>query len=152
MYGLRKVRLAPGGYTLLEVLVAVIIICVLTGIAAPMYSRAIEQARLDSAAGNLKTIWSAQRIYWLKFHTFAADLTVLETEDLISNSLAEAQTLPNSWYIYNINTADADSFIASAARNNSSVWQGEIQIDELGHFTGSISKTGGLTLSPQTLE
>jgi prepilin-type N-terminal cleavage/methylation domain-containing protein len=152
MYGPGKLRLAPGGYTLLEALVAVIIIGILVSIAAPIYSTAVEQARLDSAAGNLKTIWSAQRTYWLKFHTFAADLTVLETEDLISVSLAQTQTSPDARYVYDIDSASANSFTASAARSNSTVWQGDIQIDELGQLTGSVIKTDGLILLPQTLE
>jgi prepilin-type N-terminal cleavage/methylation domain-containing protein len=152
MYGPRKIRLTQKGYTLLEALVAVIIIGILVSIAAPIYSTAIEQARLDSAAGNLKTIWSAQRTYWLKFHTFAGNLAALETEDLISVSLAQTQTSPDARYVYDIGFAGADSFTASAVRSNSTVWQGDIQIDELGQLTGSIVKTDGLTLLPQTLE
>ena len=140
------------GFTLLEALVAIIIIGILISIAAPIYNTAVEQARLDSAAGNLKTIWSAQRAYWLKFHTFADDFTVLETEDLISTSLAQTQTSPDARYVYNIDSASSDFFTASAVRSNSTVWQGTIQMDELGRLTGSIINTDGLTLSPQTLE
>jgi prepilin-type N-terminal cleavage/methylation domain-containing protein len=150
MCGFEKVK--RRGYTLMEMGVAIIIICILVSIATPMYSKAIEQAKLDSAAGNLKTVWSAQRAYWLKYHTFAADLATLENEDLISALLVETQTLPNATYVYDIDSAGADSFIASAARNSSNSWNGEIQINELGQLTGSISKADGSTLSPQTLE
>ncbi|OHB58568.1 MAG: hypothetical protein A2173_07270 [Planctomycetes bacterium RBG_13_44_8b] len=148
----RKIRLTQKGYTLLEALVAVIIIGILVSIAAPIYSTAVEQARLDSAAGNLKTIWSAQRAYWLKFHTFASNLAVLETEDLVSVSLAQTQMSPDARYVYYIDFAGADSFTASAIRSHSNVWQGTIQIDQLGRLTGGIVKMDGSTLSPQTLE
>jgi Tfp pilus assembly protein PilE len=145
----RKIR--RKGYTLMEACVAIIIICILVTIAAPMYGRAIEQARLDSAAGNLKAIWSAQRAYWLKHHTFAVDLVTLGNEDLISVSIVETQALPDAMYVYGISSAGADFFIAYAVRGGR-VWSGEIQVNELGQLTGSISKTDGAVLSPQTPE
>jgi type IV pilus assembly protein PilE len=140
------------GYTLVEVCIAMVIICILAAMAAPIYTKAIEQARLDSAAGNLKTIWSAQRAYWLKNHTFAASLTTLEDEDLISSSLARTQIDPNSIYVYDIDSAGISSFAASATRSGSGVWSGQIQVDELGELSGQISKDDGFTLSPLTLE
>jgi prepilin-type N-terminal cleavage/methylation domain-containing protein len=136
------------GYTMVEMFVAVIIICVLVSIAVPLYSKAIEQARLDSAAGNLKTIWSAQRAYWLKHQAFADSLTKLGDEDLISASLTQTQGV---MYVYSIDSAAQNSFVASAVRSGSGVWSGTIQIDELGQLAGSVSKEG-TTLLPQTLE
>ncbi len=140
------------GFTLLEVCVAMIIICVLVTLSSPMYSRAIEQARLDSAAGNLKTVWAAQRAYWLKNHTFTDNLLTLENEDLISPSLARTLVTPGCLYVYNIETADDDSFTAYAERSSSTAWSGRIEIDQLGEITGTINKTDGTTLSPITLE
>ena len=140
------------GFTLLEVCVAMIIICVLVTLSSPMYSKAIEQARLDSAAGNLKTVWSAQRAYWLKNHTFADNLLTLENEDLISPALAKTLVTPGCLYVYNIEIADGDSFTAYAERSNSGAWSGRIEINQLGQLIGSISKTDGTTLLPVTLE
>ncbi|MGA2914648.1 MAG: type IV pilin-like G/H family protein [Sedimentisphaerales bacterium] len=140
------------GYTLFEVCVAMIIICILVSICAPIYTKAIEQARLDSAAGNLKTIWAAQRAYWLKNKTFASNLTLLGDENLIGTSLA-TQSEPNAMYVYDIEDADAISFSASAVRNGSRTWTGQILIDENGRLSGSISKEGSsITLEPLTLE
>lgn len=140
------------GYTLMEICIAMIIICVLLSISAPLYSRAVEQARLDSAAGDLKTVWSAQRAYWLKYHTFADNLEILQDEDLISRRLAETQDQPTAMYVYNIDSADAAFFVASATRNDSRVWTGKIQIDELGQLNGGIQKSDGFVLVPQVLE
>ncbi|MBN1787226.1 MAG: prepilin-type N-terminal cleavage/methylation domain-containing protein [Sedimentisphaerales bacterium] len=152
MYKAGKNRFGKKGYTLLEALVAVIIIGILVSVAAPIYKTAVEQARLDSAAGNLKTIWSAQRAYWLKHRTFADNLAALETEDLVSVSLEETQISTDAKYVYDIDMATADTFTASAVRSNSSAWDGDVQINELGQITGSITHTDGLVLSPQTLE
>ncbi len=151
MYKLQKLKIRKG-YTLLEICIAMIIICILVSISAPLYSRAVEQARLDSAAENLITVWSAQRAYWLKYRTFASDLMTLRNEDLISNQLAETQQSQSAMYVYNIESADNLSFAASAARSNSSVWNGEIQIDEFGQIIGSIINSDGTALQPQTLE
>lgn len=140
------------GYTLVEVCVVMVIICILAAMAAPIYTKAIEQARLDSAAGNLKTIWSAQRAYWLKNHTFASSLVTLEDEDLIGSSLVLTQSDPNAMYVYDIDSAGISSFTASAVRSGSGVWSGQIQIDELGELSGQINKDDGFTLSPLTLE
>ncbi len=142
---------AAGGYTLVEVCVAMVIICILASIAAPIYTKAIEQARLDSAAGNLKTIWTAQRAYWLKYHTFAANLTMLENEDLISSFLVETEEQPKAIYVYGIDSAGANSFAASATRNGSSTWGGQIQIDESGAVCGAVNGSGSV-LSPLSLE
>ena len=140
------------GYTMIEVIVAVVIIGILVGIAAPIYTKAIEQARLDSAAGNLKAIWSAQRAYWLKNRTFASSLVLLEDENLVNASLARSQSDPNAVYVYDIDSADADSFVASALRSNSGVWSGQVQIDETGELSGQVSKGDGFSLSPFTME
>lgn len=146
-------RAACQGYTMIEAIIAVIIIGILVSLAAPMYSKAVEQARLDSAAGNLKTVWSAQRAYWLKNRTFAPDLTALENESLINASLGQTQTSPDAAYVYSIGSSGSSSFTASAVRNGSGVWNGQIQIDETGEVTGQINNTkGGFALSPFTLE
>ena len=140
------------GYTLVEVCIAMVIICILASMAAPIYTKAVEQARLDSAAGNLKTIWSAQRAYWLKYHTFAADLTTLENEDLVSSALAATEGQSNAVYVYGIESASASAFAASATRNGSSTWGGEIQIDESGAVSGEINGSDSTVLSPLTME
>ncbi len=125
----------------MEICIAMVIICILVSISAPLYSRAVEQARLDSAGGNLISVWSAQRAYWLKYHTFADTLTALSEEDLISSQLAATQLSSSAMYVYNIDSASSVSFVATATRNNSRVWSGEIQIDESGQLTGSITNS-----------
>lgn len=151
MYKRKKIT-ARKGYTLMEICIAMVIICILVSISAPLYSRAVEQARLDSAAGNLISVWSAQRVYWLKYHTFASTLTALSDEDLISSQLAETQLSSSAMYVYNIDSANSISFVATAARSNSRVWGGEIQIDESGQLSGSITNSDGLALNAQPLE
>ncbi len=151
MFEIKKTK-AGRGYTLMEICIAMVIICILVSISAPLYSRAVEQARLDSAANNLISVWSAQRAYWLKYHTFADTLTALSDEDLVSSQLAETQLSSSAMYVYNIDSASSTSFTATATRNNSQAWSGEIQIDESGQLIGSITNSGGLVLNAQPFE
>ena len=136
------------GFTLAETLVAVTIICILVTMAAPTYSRAIEQARVDGAAGNLTVIWSAQRIYWLEHKTFSADLTSLQAMDLVDQRLVNSASNPNARFVYSITSAGADTFTATALRAGSTSWTGQLVMDEGGQVTGAINGSGGQTLTP----
>ena len=137
-----------GGFTLTEAMIAVVIICLLVTMGTPIYSRAMEQAKVDAAAGTLKTIWSAQRIYWLENRTFGTDLADLEALDLIDKDTAESQSTPGAPFVYVMVSADEESFGVKAMRNGSGVWVGQLEIDEEGEVTGEIAGPGGVTLTP----
>lgn len=139
---------ARGGFTLVEAAVVVIVICLLATMAAPIYSRAIEHAKAETAAASLRSVWSAQRIYWLEYKTFALSLADLETMDLVTPALAETQSSPNAPYVYLIADADSAQFLASATRNGSTIWSGQLQIDEDGQVIGVITGPGGHQISP----
>ena len=135
-------------FTLMEILIAMTIMVILVTMSAPMYNQAVEQARLDTAARNLRTIWAAQRIYWLEEHDFADRLTTLQTMDLVSPKLALSQKSSSAFYMYRIDEADSGSFSASVMRNGSRRWSGTIRVDELGDISGCITNADGTRLSP----
>jgi prepilin-type N-terminal cleavage/methylation domain-containing protein len=140
------------GFTLTEVLIAMTIICILIVLSTPIYSRAMEQARLDAAASNLKMIWSAQRVYWLDEHSYAPDLAALYNMDLLSSKLVLTKTSLTASYAYEIEAVDNDSFTAIATRKGSNKWSGQIRIDEFGDLTGGITASDGLELVPVSTE
>ena len=115
---------------------------------APLYSRAIEQARLDTAARNLRTLWTAQRVYWLQRRTFTDDLTTLQAMDLVSPALASSQGSATAPYAYSIDSADENSFSAGATRKGSRRWSGTIRIDASGSVSGYLMNSNGTTLLP----
>jgi type II secretory pathway pseudopilin PulG len=137
-----------GAFTLMETCIALSIICIMVVMAAPIYQRAMEQARVDSAGTSLRTIWSAQRVYWLEYRAFAPNLSVLSSKDLVDSALVNTQGSPTAPFVYRINQASADSFTAAALRNSSGVWTGQIQINQDGAVSGNIIGPGGLALSP----
>ena len=47
---------------------------VLLAMGVPRFQLSLEQARANVAGANLRSIWSAQRLYWLENRTYAPDL------------------------------------------------------------------------------
>jgi prepilin-type N-terminal cleavage/methylation domain-containing protein len=135
---------ARRGYSLVEMIVAVIVAGVLLSIGVPRFSRSLEQSRADVAGANLRAIWSAQRLYWLQNRTYAPDLSTLVTANLIDPSLPPA-TIP---YTYSISDVSDNSFTATATRGGSSSWSGSFTIAADGSFTGAVQQSGGVSLEP----
>lgn len=146
--GSHETETARKGFTLMELSVTLVIICVLVTMAMPSYNRAMEQARADAAGGNLRSIWSAQRIYWMEHKTFASSLSELESMDLVDPALRETQTSEQSAYVYQMILGDSSEFIAVAARNGSDVWIGTLSMNQDGQLLGIIIGPGGQSVSP----
>jgi prepilin-type N-terminal cleavage/methylation domain-containing protein len=135
--------LARGGWSLTEVMVVLTMIGVLLAISAPSFHRSVEQSRADVAAANLRAIWSAQRVYWLEYRTYAASLSVLESLDLVDPAVVSATTT----YVYAIQSADDSTFSASATRTGSARWSGAFTVDHSGVISGAITASGELDIT-----
>ena len=141
-------RLAKGpgrsGFTLMEVMVVIVIMGILASITVPTFQRAVEQSKADIAVANLRSIWSAQRFYWLDNRSYAGELTQLSALDLIDSGL----TTSSSSYSYSITTApDGSTFEATATRSGGP-WQGSFQIDQTGTISGQLNSSGELPINP----
>ncbi|HUS90285.1 MAG TPA: PilZ domain-containing protein [Phycisphaerae bacterium] len=136
------------GFTLVEVCIVMSVICMLVTMAVPIYTRAVEQCRVDVASAKLRAVWSAQRVYWLENRTFTGSLAALDALDLLDSSLIQSQSSPDAVYVYEIVAADQASFTAKALRNGSGSWVGQIQIDEGGDITGQVNGPDGQKVLP----
>jgi prepilin-type N-terminal cleavage/methylation domain-containing protein len=133
------------GYTLVEMLVALIVTGVLLSIGVPRFQQSLEQSRADVAGANLRAIWAAQRLYWLENRTYAPDLPTLLAANLIDPSLPPA-TVP---YSYGVAGASDSWFTATATRGGSANWSGSFTIAADGTFSGSVQQSGqGITIVP----
>ena len=133
------------GYTLVEMLVALIVTGVLLSMGVPKFQQSLEQSRADVAGANLRSIWAAQRLYWLENRTYAPDLPTLLAANLIDPSLSTA-TAP---YAYSIANASDSWFTATATRSGSTNWSGSFTIAADGTFSGSVQQSGqGVTIVP----
>ena len=145
----RASRTGERGYSLVEMMVAIIVVGVLISMGVPRFQLSLEQARANVAGANLQAIWSAQRLYWLENRAYAIDLTTLQTlttpsfSPLIDPSLCTAITP----YTYEVTSPDNGiTFTATATRtsppHSSSGWSGDWTIDQNGLTGGSILQGG----------
>ena len=104
----------------------------------PRFQQSLEQARADVAGASLRSIWSAQRLYWLQYRTYAPDLPTLLSANLIDPSLTTV-TAP---YSYQVTGASDSTFTATATRSGSSFWSGTFTITADGTFSGSVQQSG----------
>jgi prepilin-type N-terminal cleavage/methylation domain-containing protein len=137
------IRSIRHGFTLTELMIVLTIIGVLSAFAVPSFRRSMQQSRADVAGANLQSIWSAQRLYWFEYRTYATDLTLLADEGLLEPSVSA-----NIDYTFTVEAADNVSFEVRATRINSDRWAGNYSIDEDGNVTGVVSATGENDLSP----
>ena len=146
---------ARRGFSLLEVTVVMTIMGVMLAIPAPMFFRAVEQSKLDVAAGNLRAIWGAQRFYYLEYGRFGTldELAPDPDPSVAPSSLHAALIEPTiaavpseTFYTYTIELADdglGQSFDATATHpaTPSLCCIGSISIDESGTFDPDVSVT-----------
>ena len=108
----RKVK-RMGGFSLIELLVVGAIIAVLAALAVPNLPGSRKAANEASAIESLRTIHTAQMMYYNKYHKFAATLTELYAEQLIDSALATADTEPKAGYFITLTGAT----VATNGRN-----------------------------------
>jgi prepilin-type N-terminal cleavage/methylation domain-containing protein len=127
------------GYSLIEMLIAMAVFATLISMGIPHFQQSLEQSRADIAGANLRSIWSAQRLYWLENRTYSPDLPTLLSANLIDPSLTTA----TSPYTYQIASSNSTWFTATAARTGSTAWTGTFTIAADGTFSGTIQQSGG---------
>ncbi len=66
------------GFTLIELLVVVLIIGILSAVALPQYTKAVNRARAAEALTNLKSLVTAQKVYLMTNGTYTNKLSELD--------------------------------------------------------------------------
>ena len=69
-----------GGFTLIELLVVVLIIGILSAVALPEYTKAVEKSRAAEAMTLLRSFVQAQKMYKLANTKYTSDLTELDLQ------------------------------------------------------------------------
>jgi type II secretory pathway pseudopilin PulG len=125
--------------------IAIIIMGILVAFVVPGFTQVTEQNRVDAATQYLRSVWSAERVYWLEHRTFTEDLAELNSLGLIDPKIAGGD---DGFFIYAINNVTDDTFTVTALRNGSGVWSGTLTITQDGEVTGFVSGSGGSVLTP----
>ena len=134
--------------SLVELAAVTIVIGILLTLVAPAFNTAREQHRLDASAQYLRSIWAAERIYWLENRTFADSLASLDSLGLLDPKIITGN---DGSYDYAISDAGAATFTVTATRSGSAVWSGSITITQDGIVAGSLTGSSGKVLSPSEL-
>ena len=113
------------GFTLMEVMIVIVVLGVLAGLAVPTYQNAIEHTAVREAETNLKTIYTAEKIYNVNHGTYWGPGSGVTLGDGSANDINQQLnielTVPSQYYsITSIaagTTGDiATSFTATATR------------------------------------
>jgi prepilin-type N-terminal cleavage/methylation domain-containing protein len=109
------------GYTLVEIVVAIALLGIISGVAIPNYFNSVQQTRAQEAQANLNVIYAAERVFFINNGTFwpaagtsqgtAANLVAINTN--LNIDLAPPQFYP----IVITSGAGATSFTAVATSN-----------------------------------
>jgi type II secretory pathway pseudopilin PulG len=130
-------------------MVVLLVVGVLTSVGIPRFARALEQSKVDVAAANLRAIWAAQRLYWLKHQTYADSLPSLISDPADNENFLDPHVnAQNSTYVCTLTAASATDFTATASRSGSGPWSGNLSIGSDGTVTGSIQDPSGFVYQP----
>ncbi|QDV39672.1 type IV pilin protein [Tautonia plasticadhaerens] len=143
------------GTTLVEVMIVALLIGVFAAMAIPSYRTSVEQARADLAAANLRTLWAAERLYYLENRASTSDpdhlvaLGVLQAGEIQVLGGGKTFTMYNDpAYVYEIDSNNDGTFDAVAARASGTSFSGILAIDAAGVVTGEVVDTGGRVVRP----
>ncbi len=143
---------ARRGFTLTELMVVTTLIGVMAAMSVPSFQRTVEQSRADIAVANLRTIWAAERLFWLENHTYTLNLspqTPPSPPGLVDLGLIDNEIVSSTvGYVYAVPTAGTATFTATATRKDKYGNQlGSFSIDQTGSVSGTVS-IGGTSITP----
>ena len=105
-----------GGFTLIELLVVVLIIGILSAVALPEYTKAVEKSRSSEAMTLLRSFVQAQKLYKLANTQYTSDFTELDLE-MPNIDTANKRFSTNDWvFTMEMHDLYPSSFSIFAAR------------------------------------
>ena len=98
------------GFTLIEVMIAIVIVAIITSIALPSYRSYVLKAKRSAAKSTIASIASRQETYRMDNKTYTNDLSNLGygSADFYINDESGISTSTAGLYLIDVTTADAD--------------------------------------------
>ncbi len=137
------------GFSLVEILIVVTVMGILISMAIPSFQRSMENSAAELSFVQLRSIWSAQRVYWLENRTYASDFATLRNAGLLD----AGQPSSTGRYDFDLAVGPTGSFLTSfsaiAARKSGGPWSGAFTITQEGNISGAVSSSSDY-VSPGT--
>ncbi len=125
-------RTANKGFTIIELMVALIIIGVLVSLAIPGFSRTKERAFDKEAQIGLNLIAAGEKMYRAKIGSYYPSSGTVDKSDIEDNLQLD---LSSSSWEYNITGLGGTNFNATAVRNGSASWSRQWLINATGDLS-----------------
>ncbi len=109
------------GFTLIELLVVVLIIGILSSVALPQYTKAVEKARATEAIQLLGDLATAEQIYQMGMGTYTNDMTMLDMQIPGVSASASSTAKTKNFNVSITSANNATVFQASASRASGGV-------------------------------
>ncbi len=106
------------GFTLIELLVVVLIIGILSAVALPQYTKAVEKSRATEAITLLGNLANAEQIYKMSTGGYTNDLTLLDIQLPGVDSKTPTTTSTKNFTLTVTSANNATTFAANAVRSN----------------------------------
>lgn len=104
------------GFTLIELLVVVLIIGILSAVALPQYTKAVEKSRATEAITLLGNLANAEQIYKMSTGGYTNDLTLLDLQlPGVTGTAEQTSTLTKNFQI-SVPVATTTTFLGTAQR------------------------------------
>ena len=125
-------RTANKGFTIIELMVALIIIGVLVSLAIPGFSRTKERAFDKEAQIELNLIAAGEKMYRAKIGSYYPSSGTVDKSDIEDNLQLD---LSSSSWEYNITGLGGTNFNATAVRNEPASWSRQWLINATGDLS-----------------
>ena len=124
------------GFTLNELLIAVVIVSITAGLAIPMYMRTVEKVKGDEARGTLRLLRAAEKVYYFDWQSQYENLATLASGGYLQNPNANDQRAFD-YVVAADNVASPRRFTATATRRNGCNSGETITLDDSGTQGGT---------------
>ena len=102
------------GFTLIELLVVVLIIGILSSVALPQYTKAVEKSRAAEALALVRTLRTAQDAYYLANGSYTSEIKDLDVDvpgaDGVYGGVSRRRS---KWFSYAVRPGSGDIIIAN---------------------------------------